>query len=410
MPQSSRTNPSEWGKTLGLAAFSLALGLGSLGLAVYLCGKELHEKGQVDSNTLVGASIFALFGMMMLTFGAFLLPKGLRERREQQQIAAATSPEVNVQVEAGGWSPGPGVTGHGGRALLSDGDYFVPPPAEIGTVVSAYTSLRKGVRPRGALVCVLAAAGLATVGLVLGWSVMLLIEPKDSTAGPCVGGILALLGALSGWALARFKHACSYVGREGIARFVCTGSRDHLTVKEVFLFRAAAELRTSATQRYSSGVYQGTDFRFDWSDRAGQICFQITGTYRSSPEGNNPWLHMPYQWGQAAEVAWGLYRQEQLPGEFVQGGALNFPLTGDDWLRVSPGVLEIHKGGQTTRCTPEDIEEFSLAAGVFTLRLRGGREGFFSSTGVFKFGYDDVANVQLFLLTLERLFGITFRS
>jgi hypothetical protein len=60
--------------------------------------------------------------------------------------------------------------------------------------------------------------------------------------------------------------------------------------------------------------------------------------------------------------------------------------------------------------TPEDIEEFSVSEGVFTLRLRGGREGFFSSSGVYQIGYGEVANIKLFLLALDRLGGIRFRS
>src|SRR5262249_16045079 len=148
-----------------------------------------------------------------LTFGVLLLPKGFHERRQHQAIQTGTTRDVEVVPEGErGWKPGASVTGHGGRALTLDGDYFVAPPPEIGEVVSAYTSLRKPVQAQGLVVCLLAALALGAVGFVLGWLVMSLLEPNDKTASPIVGGFLAVLGALIGWALMRFKHACSYVG------------------------------------------------------------------------------------------------------------------------------------------------------------------------------------------------------
>jgi hypothetical protein len=49
-------------------------------------------------------------------------------------------------TESSGWQPGPSVTSHAGWP--PDGDYFASPPAAlIGDVISAYTTMPRGVPP-----------------------------------------------------------------------------------------------------------------------------------------------------------------------------------------------------------------------------------------------------------------------
>ena len=79
---------------------------------------------------------------------------------------------------------------------------------------------------------------------------------------------VASLAALIGGAWVQFQHACSYVGTEGVARFICAGHRENLERGEVFLFWDATDLRTATTRHYTNGVYQGTEYRFDWIDAA----------------------------------------------------------------------------------------------------------------------------------------------
>src|SRR5262249_5400645 len=46
-----------------------------------------------------------------------------------------------------GWEPAGDVNNHAGGASSGKDDFFVPPPAEIGEVLSATTTLRKGTEP-----------------------------------------------------------------------------------------------------------------------------------------------------------------------------------------------------------------------------------------------------------------------
>jgi hypothetical protein len=309
-------------------------------------------------------------------------------------------------VLEGSWRPAPGTTDHRGRPLTADHDFFVAPPSEIRTVLSAYTSLRKGAGPRGLVVGVLAAAGLGGAGFGALWVLMRLLEPKDLSAAVAGGVFGAFLGGLIGWGLARFKHVCSYVGQEGIARFVCSGRRGRVTEAEVLLFSRAAEVRTILNRRYQNGVYRGTEFSFDWTDDNGTVCFQITGKFYYNYRGENPWLHAPYQWGLAAESAWTRYQFDRVRDEIVRNGFARFNLTRGDFLRVGPGVLELALASRNIRCEIANVEKLALSEGVYTLMLRGGREGFFSSPGVFKFSRDSVANAQLFELVLESIGGL----
>ncbi len=50
----------------------------------------------------------------------------------------------------------------------------------------------------------------------------------------------------------------------------------------------------------------------------------------------------------------------------------------------------------------------TIADGVYTVKSRGGREGFFSSQGVYKFSYESIANARLFQVALAVVWGVRF--
>ena len=129
------------------------------------------------------------------------------------------------------------------------------------------------------------------------------LEPNDSSAWWIGGGLAAWIGGLIGWGKERFRHACYYVGRAGVARFVAAGDRGQIIDAKRFLFRDAADVEATREERVENGFYHGTDFRFDWLDD-GAVVFQITGTYFRDYTGRNPWIDLHFQWGLAAQKAW----------------------------------------------------------------------------------------------------------
>jgi hypothetical protein len=214
------------------------------------------------------------------------------------------------------------------------------------------------------------------------------------------------LGALIGWVATGFNHHLTYVGKEGIARFVMSGTRENVKRTELFLFKDAAELRTGQTRRFVNGVYQGTDYNFKWtSDRGDKIC-TLSGTYHSK-EGT-PKTDSPYHYACSAEVAWSMHFIRRANAEIDRAGSIKFAVGSGDWIGVGKGFLDLTFKGQTARCDAKDVANISIANGVFSIKRKDAKVGWFSSTGVFSFAYVSMANARVFLMALDQLVGIRF--
>ncbi len=292
------------------------------------------------------------------------------------------------------------VHNHNGRPLPRQVDFFAEPPREIGPLVSAYSTLRRGKKPwsgAGRLAWVLFACG---AGLLLG--VFLALATR--TYGLAwLGLVFALGGGLLSFALTRFAHVCTYVGRDGVARFRCSGNRHNLTEK-IFLFRDATELRTSQTRHYYNGVYTGTHYSFVWTDVNKLKVFALAGSYRSQ-EGN-PAAKDPYHFAVSAELAWSLYLLDQVQPQLTSGGSVKFSLRGGDWIRVGPGYLVLSIRGKKIELGGQDIARVRIDQGVVSILEPDAHEGWFSSTGVYKFAYNELANAQFFLFLMDKLIGV----
>src|SRR5262249_41983960 len=156
-------------------------------------------------------------------------------------------------------------------------------------------------------------------------------------------------------------HTCTYVGRDGIARFVCKGDRDTLSTHEVFLFRDATDLRIGQTRHYTNGVYQNTSYNYTWTDVAGVKRYVISGSHRS--QAGTPALKDPYYFATAGELAWTMSLLDHLQAQLTLGGAIPFQLKGGDHLRVAPGHLTLCLGGQTAELDAQDIAAMNINQG-----------------------------------------------
>jgi len=301
-----------------------------------------------------------------------------------------------------GWEPAGDVNNHAGGAISGKDDFFVPPPAEIGEVVSATTTLRKGTEPMspGARLAVAMIAG--AVGLFIGVLIAVnLRTPFWQLFWPVVLGGLGLGIALLSTG---FSHTCTYVGREGVANFMCEGNRDTLTRQEVFCFRDALELRTAQTRHYYNGAYTGTAYTFTWTDISGVVRFAINGRYKN--EKGLPQPTDKFHFAISAESAWTMYLIRQMEAQLQLGSAITFNISRDEWVRVSPGHLRFSFKGQLVDCPVEEIGEARVDQGMFIIKRVDAKEGWFSSQGVFKFPYNQLANAQLFLILLDKFAGV----
>jgi hypothetical protein len=251
----------------------------------------------------------------------------------------------------------------------------------------------------------LIAAGLAGLaGLALGVAVVWLGAPRSEFWHYFWTGLGITIGLAAGIVRTRFSHTCTYVGREGVARFGCSGRRDRITQAEVLCFRDAAELRTSQTLRYRNGIYQGTDYKFTWTDVVGRKRYAIDGTHNS--EKGMPPTTDPYHFGRAAEMAWSTFLLGQVWRQIELAESVSFRLKEGQYIRVGPRGLTIQFGGEPVEWSIDEIGGVAVEKGMVKIKRKDAREGWFSSTGVVKFPCESLANARLFFNLLERFAGV----
>ncbi len=303
--------------------------------------------------------------------------------------------------EEGSWTPPEDVKDHAGVAIPPSADFFCDPPEEIGEVLSAFTTMKKTDQPTSLAVRLVIAFFAGAVGLVLG----ILIAINITTPFWQVFWTVGLTGLGLGITLLMtgFSHTCTYVGREGVAKFQCSGNRENIK-SEMFRFADGAEVRTSQTRHYYNGAYTGTEYRYTWTDVAGRSRYTINGRYRA--ENGNPPHKDPYHYALAAEMAWTFYLLNQIQPQLQTSGSIFFGLGGRDWVRLAEQKMILFYKGETVECEADEIAHVSIEQGMFEVRRKDAKKGWFSSTGIFKFPYGNLANAQLFLFLLDKLVGV----
>jgi hypothetical protein len=296
------------------------------------------------------------------------------------------------------------INNHAGDPIPGDADFFVDPPQEIGPLLSAYTTLRQGKRPWPMWLRVFLSLCFGFLGLLIGGAIDLCAGVKSPfwlVVWPLVG---LAVGILSGVVVSSFTHTCTYVGRDGVAHFVCSGRRDNITTNEVFCFRDATDLRTSQTRHYKNGVYQHTAYSYTWTDVGGRKRFQITGNHKN--EAGNPPTTDHYQFARATEIAWTMYLMDQVQRELQLSGGVKFQLGKSNWIRVGQGKLTFVLRGAEEEWDAQEVGGVIVDNGVVKIKRTDAQEGWFSSSGVVKFSFDTLGNAQLFFHLLDKLIGV----
>lgn len=309
------------------------------------------------------------------------------------------------RVMTSSWTPGAEVTSHNGQPLREELDFFAPPPAEIGRVRTAFTTLRKSITPfslplRLALSLLI---GIIVAAAVLG----ILIASRMNDHLLLISVAVGLLIAIITFPLTGFRHTCTYVGTAGIVRFRCRGSRQHVVTDQYFLFTNAAQLRTSQTRMHHNGIYTGTHYQFTWTDSSSQRVLKLTGSYHSKTD--NPKEQDPFHFAASAEICWSEHRMDLARAELQQQGALVFPLSGNSFVGLAQGLLELNRKGQIERLETDAIEEVSIEENVFTVKRKGAVSGFLGigRSGFLTLNLHQMANSRVFLLAFQELVAPT---
>lgn len=304
------------------------------------------------------------------------------------------------------WRPQQEVTEHSGEPLPADAFFFVSPPTEIGEVVTAHSSVRRGkpLEPTGWRL--LLAGGLTAVGDFIIW----LVLHSDTEIGSLLMWMLlfSVPAFLITFLVSKRTAVCSYAGSLGIARFRLKRDPDKTRRPEIFLFQNAVELRTSQTRHYTNGVYTGTNYEFIWSNFQGKTCYKLTGSYYSSD--GKPDKESPYYYALGAEGAWSAFAFERAKAELANHGVVRFNLPYGNYLVIGDGFIDLCFKGQTAHCPTHEIDRVTIKQGVITLRRTDAKSGFFGigSSGIFTFDYAGLANARVFLFLLDHLVGVDF--
>jgi hypothetical protein len=294
-----------------------------------------------------------------------------------------------------------GIPGHNGEPRPKPADFFAPPPPELGQILSAESTLPAGKREiplwlRLAIAGVIAAVVWGGVAWAMG------ILPQWRELAPTIAVLAALIvGGLVLYFI-RFSHTCTYVGRNGAARFRLRGSRSKAAKEYTLLFSQAAELRASQVRQHYNGVYVGTNYDYRWTDPAGRLLYRLNGSYRARKK-KRPKPTSGYNFALASELAWSSHYLARAQAQLEAEGSIPFRIDNRRVVRVGQGFLEFHFGDQPERVTREDIASVSLGNGQFSFKHKDAR--WFSRAGKYSFGYGRMANGRVFLLALEKLMG-----
>ena len=107
-----------------------------------------------------------------------------------------------------------------------------------------------------------------------------------------------------------------------------------------------------------------------------------------------------------AEGAWSAYLFDHVVATLESAGAYRFNLSGKYFVEVGPGFLNVLTSGvEPVHLPAEEIGAMLVDGGIVKIKTMDAKEGWFSSTGVYKFSYDQMANSRLFLLLYARLIG-----
>jgi hypothetical protein len=286
-------------------------------------------------------------------------------------------------------------------------DFFIPPPAGIGKIISAQSNVElTKPHPSPLLNC----SAIAVFVLFAAMFGDLLIT-KTSGNNPTIGSgrviVSLLLGGIALWlgfAKMVVFPCCSYVGDKGIANFKQTSNSIQNIKPNIVLFKDVDSLFAQMTRSYYNGIYSGTSYEYKWqvSDRVLRTFSGYFYSWNNIPNVNHSWHFID-----AAESAWTMYLWEKAQQEYARTGRVEFRMgkhagTKFQIVRVGDGWIEFssQKEGDT-RVNLSDMKKMSLTDGGFSFVHKDAK--WLSSQGKFYFNYASIGNGKLFLICMEEI-------
>jgi hypothetical protein len=297
---------------------------------------------------------------------------------------------------------------HTGQPLPGDADFFAPPPAEIGTVVSGDTTLRQHHQPWPLWAIITAVLMGAVAGLLAGVAATYAFGVDWWVWKTCCIAAAVLVGLFVGLGISSFMHTCVYVGTDGVATLTCQNSRAEVASPKLFLFKDADNLWTDITHHYKLGVYGRTTWSFVWADPQGKPVYRLRGTYFQE---KGPKASDEYHLGCAAAGAWTHFLQTRFADRLARGERVRFALKRPgDWIDLAHGNITFCLGAPPVTWTRDEIDVVeAVKDDRIVFKHRRHKEGVFSSEGIYAIKAHEMANVQVFFRLLPETIGFSIR-
>ncbi|HVE56952.1 MAG TPA: hypothetical protein VNB22_08985 [Pyrinomonadaceae bacterium] len=296
---------------------------------------------------------------------------------------------------------------HSGIENLPGCDFFAPPPMQIGQVITAQTSLLGGqdALPLGRrLLSVIfySLIGLAIAAFII---YMFALTPKIN-AFYIVSIICLGLGVVVGTYRTSFYHQCSYVGENGVVEYFLKRNRNNQPSEKLFEFAKASAMYVEKTQKFTNGVYTGTDYKYRWVDQFDNELYVLSGFYQNKNAEPKDLSHQ-YYFATSAANSWNNYKLLRYIDAVNQGKMLIFNVKKMKF-EMGLNMMNIYESGNKLSWNISDIESIQIAQGWVTIFNSNYQDiGWFSKLfgkGKITFLYSDMPNANLFLLLFESLY------
>jgi hypothetical protein len=306
------------------------------------------------------------------------------------------------------WVPDSDLPTHAGQRQLPDADYFMPPPLEIGKLVSAGTTLDQSARLLSPKTLWLFIGGLGILVMLFICLAMDNFKGFSLDSIPIAG--FSALGLMWGaWELTKTKiskNYCSYIGKKGLAEYELIGDRVSRPKESLFRFRDASYLYRSTTDWYGMGIYTSSNYSCTWRTNVGSA-FQIAGEFRRKKNVPLP-EHDRWYFANTADLVWTDYLLSTIDKQLTQNGHVEFVLlTQDDLvsLRVGHDFFEfVSKKDGSQRVMRSDIQRILLNSG--NLKFEHKDPAWWSRKGTLSLEYDRVPNSRVFEMCLKEWLNI----
>jgi hypothetical protein len=305
------------------------------------------------------------------------------------------------------WTPLGENTSHTGSPIPRTMDFFIPPPVEIGKIISAHSNVNLNKPHPSPILNCIAIGIIALFAAMLGD--LLILKTNGNNPTIATGRVLfsILFGGIAIWQgftrLVVFP-LCSYVGDKGIAEFRQMSDSIQKIKPKIVLFKNVDSLFTQMTRSYYNGIYTGTSYEYKWliDERVMRAFSGYFYNWQNVPNSKHHWHFI-----NSGELSWTEYLWGKSQQEYERKGYVEFRMSknsGSKFQVVRVGLGWVEFGSQkegNTRIKLSDMKKMSLADGAFSFVHKDAK--WLSSQGKFYFNYASISNAKLFLTCMNKI-------